>query len=199
MHGMPESTTSLSCASLVSVYQSDAVELDDGGADVDHVGPRVFLQDLEQPLRRDDVVLLVRSPVDPSNLCVGADNYFAGRNRILPVIGARQIGLDDPDVGMQSSQDRGVDGVFVDSNNVSVLACLETRDQVLADETGRASNGDAWRHPLPLSDLQPMEDEARQVSDDYHDRPPEPGRIDDRPATIDRSLDVRCDPLRCRP
>ena len=94
--------------------------------------------------------MLVRSPVDSSDLCVGADNYVAGRNRILPVIGVRQIGLDDPDVGMQSSQDRGVGGVFVDRNNVSVMARLETRDQVLADETGRAGNGDAWRHPLPL-------------------------------------------------
>src|SRR4029077_4764078 len=100
---------------------------------------------LDEPLRRNDVVLQVRNSIHPANLRVRTDDHVTGCDGLLPVVSASQIGLDNPDVWMQLSQDGSVGGMFVDCHDVFVLVCLQTRNKVLADETGRTSNCNSWQ------------------------------------------------------
>jgi hypothetical protein len=136
---------------------------------MDDIGFRVCLGDLDKPPGRNDVVLHVGNSINPANLGVCTDDHITGCDSLLPAVSASEIGLDDPDVGVQPSQDRSVGGMFVDCHDVSVLMRLQTQNKVLADETGGAGNRNRWRHPLSLLPFQEVPIKETQFSPQYSD------------------------------
>jgi protein-disulfide isomerase len=54
---------------------------------------------------------------------------------LLPWAGCGQVGFHDAQLGMQLTQDGDILGVLVDGNDLVAGIKLETRDQVLADQT----------------------------------------------------------------
>jgi len=93
----------------------------------------------KQSFRGNDIIILVIcSAINPSDL--GARTRSRHKLQLTP------IGLNDINIGMQSTQDRRVGRMLINGNDRLVPLRFKTRAEVLADEAGRTGDRNSRRH-----------------------------------------------------
>ena len=119
----------------------------DGRGDMDEIGDVVSADGVDDALGRRHVVGDEFGAVEAADLGLVDDDRVGPREGLHPGAGDAQVRLDHFYLGVKLPQARGVGRVLVDAHD-AIAARGETRDKILADKAGSASDDDCLHRTL---------------------------------------------------
>ena len=142
---------------------------------------------LQHVARGDQVVALEIYIVIAADLCLQHHHRARLTEMPPPVARLGKVGILNHDIRMHATQHLKVRAMLVQHDQIRVAPGLQTCHQILADETSAARQDDfLFSH----SDIEFIEDRARQMADHHHDQRPLRRRVDYRLATGNRVNDT---------